>query len=128
MADFLIREHGFTRLYLERTSPTPSVEKSATNVSLPTAPKDSEANPLVFHDADDLLDFATTRWQERWVTSDVWDEFVLDVYLRRPWFVLISVDAPVSVRWERFKSRSVPCTSMIAQVHKLISLDAQRTI
>jgi len=58
-----------------------------------------------FADVDSLLDFVTKRWQERWVTTDIWDESVLDALLRRPFFLLVSIDAPVSVRWERFKAR-----------------------
>jgi dCMP deaminase len=52
-----------------------------------------------------LLDFVTLRWRERWVTTDIWDDRVVDALLRRPFFLLISVDAPVSVRWQRFKDR-----------------------
>lgn len=45
------------------------------------------------------------RWRERFVTTDIWDETVVDALLRRPFFLLVSVDAPVSVRWQRFKAR-----------------------
>lgn len=39
------------------------------------------------------------------MTTDIWDDRVVDALLRRPFFLLISVDAPVSVRWQRFKNR-----------------------
>jgi dCMP deaminase len=54
---------------------------------------------------DTLLEFVTLRWRENWVTTDIWDEKVVDALLRRPFFLLVSVDAPVSVRWQRFKDR-----------------------
>lgn len=60
---------------------------------------------LNFSDVDSLLDFVTLRWRERWVTTDIWDDEVVDALCRRPFFLLISVDAPVSVRWQRFKQR-----------------------
>lgn len=47
----------------------------------------------------------TLRWRERWVTTDIWDDSVVDALLRRPFFLLVSVDAPVSVRWKRFTDR-----------------------
>ena len=47
----------------------------------------------------------TLRWRERWVTTDIWDDKVVDALLRRPFFLLVSVDAPVSVRWQRFNDR-----------------------
>jgi dCMP deaminase len=59
----------------------------------------------IFLDIDSLLDFVTLRWRERWVTTDIWDDTVVDALLRRPFFLLVSVDAPVSVRWQRFKDR-----------------------
>lgn len=63
---------------------------------------------LSFKTADELLGFVTASWREHWVTTDIWDETVLDVLIRRPFFLLVSVDAPVSVRWERFKARYNP--------------------
>lgn len=53
-----------------------------------------------------LLDFVTKHWRSRWVTTDVHDEAVLDTLSRRPFFILISVDAPLTVRWQRYQRRS----------------------
>lgn len=39
------------------------------------------------------------------MTTDIWDDKVVDALLRRPFFLLVSVDAPVSVRWQRFRGR-----------------------
>jgi dCMP deaminase len=58
-----------------------------------------------FTSTEDLLDFVTKRWRERWVTTDIHTESILDKLLRRPFFILVSVDAPVSVRWKRFQAR-----------------------
>ena len=58
-----------------------------------------------FSTIDSLLEFVTKHWQQRWVTTDIWDENVLESLLRRPFFLLVSVDAPVSLRWQRFKER-----------------------
>lgn len=58
-----------------------------------------------FETTDDLLDFVTKRWRERWVTTDIHTESILDKLLRRPFFILVSVDAPVSVRWKRCQAR-----------------------
>ncbi len=54
---------------------------------------------------DDLLDFVTNHWRDRWVTTDLPSEAVLDTYARRPFFLLISVDAPITIRWKRFQAR-----------------------
>ncbi|KIW05641.1 hypothetical protein, variant 2 [Verruconis gallopava] len=105
IASFLAKHHGFKRLHLDRTSSTPAVEKSASNTTVPQNVEDEAEDVLSFQTADALLDYVTARWREHWVTTDVWDESVLDVLLRRPFFLLVSVDAPVTVRWERFKLR-----------------------
>src|SRR6266480_4234174 len=92
IADYLVREHYFKRLYLERTVPTPSVEKSATNASIPRTKLSIDGDVPRFEHVEALLDFVTKRWRQRWVTTDIWDGSVLDVLQRRPFFLLISVD------------------------------------
>ncbi|OAQ61749.1 deoxycytidylate deaminase [Pochonia chlamydosporia 170] len=53
-----------------------------------------------------LLDFVTLRWQHRFVVTDIPTEAVLDVFMRRPFFLLLSIDAPLTVRWRRFQQRA----------------------
>lgn len=106
----MVARLGFQTLHLVRTASTPLVEKSATQAPVPDHDytKGSEsADDTTFLAADALLDFATTRWSQRWVTTDIWDERILDSLQRRPFFILVSVDAPVSIRWKRFARRSV---------------------
>jgi dCMP deaminase len=102
-----VKEHGFKRLRLERTAGTPSVEKSASNAHVPHEDGADEVHAVTFQTAEALLDYVTARWREHWVTTDVWDEEVLDIFLRRPFFLLVSVDAPVTVRWDRFRARYI---------------------
>jgi dCMP deaminase len=103
----LEKELGFKRLRLKRTAPTPAVEKSAEETRVPSSQNiDDGDDGLHFEDAECLLSFVTANWRDRWVTTDIWDENVVDVLSRRPFFLLISIDAPVTVRWQRFKNRS----------------------
>lgn len=60
-----------------------------------------------FSELSGLLDFVTRRWRERWLITDISSEAVLDAFMRRPFFLLISVDAPVLLRWKRHRSRYV---------------------
>lgn len=60
---------------------------------------------ITFATSDKLLEHVTQRWRERWVTTDVMSKEVLDTYSRRPFFLLISVDAPLLVRWKRYQLR-----------------------
>ncbi|KAK2053615.1 hypothetical protein LY76DRAFT_629416 [Colletotrichum caudatum] len=59
---------------------------------------------LTFASAEALLDYVTTRWQSRFVTTDVHNEAILDVLSRRPFFMLVSVEAPLTVRHARFRA------------------------
>ena len=98
VAEYLVKHHAFKRLYITQTlSPLESensTEQNATYLSETT-----------FEDASSLLEYVTKRWQLRWVTTDVWNEDILESFIRRPFFLLIGVDAPVSLRWKRLKEK-----------------------
>ncbi|KAF2011891.1 hypothetical protein BU24DRAFT_375159 [Aaosphaeria arxii CBS 175.79] len=105
IASYLVEQHQFTRIALARSTSTPEVEKSASHTPVPSVATSSVSPEHTFNNVDALLDFVTLRWRERWVTTDIWDEQVVDALLRRPFFLLVSVDAPVSIRWQRFKDQ-----------------------
>ncbi|KAF2835110.1 hypothetical protein M501DRAFT_999397 [Patellaria atrata CBS 101060] len=107
IANYLVQQYKFRRLSLVRPSPTPSVEKTASGVRIPASNTSQDEGNLCFQTVDELLEFVTKRWQEPWVTTDIWDESTVDALLRRPFFLLVSVDAPVSVRWERLRQRCI---------------------
>ncbi|PNS16112.1 hypothetical protein CAC42_4513 [Sphaceloma murrayae] len=101
VADYLIEKHGFTPLSIERPASTPSVEKSASDTSLrSTSPK-----PLSFTTPEALLDHVTASWTTNFVTTSLYSQHILDVLSRRPFFILISVSAPITIRYLRFRAR-----------------------
>ncbi|KAB5554705.1 cytidine deaminase-like protein [Coniochaeta sp. 2T2.1] len=83
------------------TSPSPA----ANSRHLPLT-KIAKDKMLPFSSPDLLLDFVTKHWQERYVTADLPTEAVLEMYSRRPFFLLISIDAPLGVRFERFRAKT----------------------
>lgn len=88
VAQYLVDHHGFVELHLHQ-------EASACTLT----------NEHTFQTVSCLVDFVTKHWQQRWVTTDIYNESILDILARRPFFILISVDAPVSVRWKRFQHK-----------------------
>ena len=54
------------------------------------------------------MEFATRHWDERWVIADIQNERLLDNLLRRPFFLFVSIEAPTTTRWARFKSKYTP--------------------
>lgn len=126
VAQYLKEHHGFTQLYLRpqtttngdlifMSNGTPEIKQEEEKQQplkriVPKFNGEDEAashtpNEHIFNTTEDLLDFVTKRWLERWVTTDIHTESILDKLLRRPFFILVSVDAPVSVRWYRFQER-----------------------
>lgn len=101
--------HGFKHVSVEpNTAKTPQEQgigsEAETNVSNTHQNRPSRT-ALVFPTSDELLEYVTSRWRERWVTTDVMGKETLDAYSRRPFFLLISVDAPLLVRWQRYQKR-----------------------
>ena len=110
IADYFVEQHGFVRLNIARKSAIPASEKSISQApfsKLDTAIGKIDEQDQSFDTAESLVDYVTKRWYHRWVTTDVWDEGVLDQLLRRPFFILVSVEGPVSTRWRRFKRMRV---------------------
>jgi len=99
VAEYLIKSHGFLRLYLLHDT---SVSHPSYSPSIEDA---QDIGEKTFTNIESLLEFVTKQWNQRWVTTDVFNESVLENLLRRPSFILVSVDAPVSLRWNRFRQR-----------------------
>lgn len=109
MARYLVDHHGFKRVSVDpNASKVPqeqvNVSETENNVSNSHQRRPSRT-ALVFPTSDELLEYVTQRWRERWVTTDVMGKEALDAYSRRPFFLLISVDAPLLVRWQRYQKR-----------------------
>ncbi|KAK3710924.1 Deoxycytidine monophosphate (dCMP) deaminase [Vermiconidia calcicola] len=102
--DYLINEHDFKPLVLRRTASTPSVEKSASDVHVPGT-EDDDPSALFFPTVDALVEWVTKNWEGDYVTTCIYDEHIVEILSRRPFFVLVHVEAPISVRWQRFKDR-----------------------
>ncbi|KAL8923803.1 MAG: hypothetical protein Q9172_002984 [Xanthocarpia lactea] len=110
VATYLVECQGFSRLHLAPTESTTLSSSSAATTHHTTPSDPAKApEPEVFSKVDELVDYITKRWQQRWVTTDIWNETVLEKLLRRPSFFLVSVDAPLSLRWRRCRMR---CASL----------------
>jgi dCMP deaminase len=102
VAQYLIDHHGFERLHLQKLESESDSLETSDEDPLPLKGRQRLA-PHIFTTPDELLEYVTKRWQDRFVTTDISSEAVLDVFVRRPFFMLVSVDAPLTVRWNRFQ-------------------------
>jgi dCMP deaminase len=104
-AEYLVQHHGFLRLHLPSQIQLPHHASDDAKRLLPSVTDEKGTRGLTFPDVDSLLDFVTKRWREHWVLTDIHDEATLELLLRRPFFLLLSIDAPVSLRYHRFTER-----------------------
>ena len=109
-AEYLVQHHGFLRLHLpSQLSELPNHKADDAKRLLPSVTDEKGTRGLTFPDVDSLLDFVTKRWREHWVLTDIHDEATLELLLRRPFFLLLSIDAPISLRFCRFTDRYCAC-------------------
>ncbi|KAG9963559.1 deoxycytidylate deaminase, partial [Aureobasidium melanogenum] len=98
VADYLIKKHNFTPLTIKRNDEIPAIEKSANFAHWTSA-------ALEFPTALLLDQYVSENWRENYVLTTIWNEAILDTLAKRPHFILLSIDAPISVRWQRFRER-----------------------
>ena len=60
---------------------------------------------IIFRSVVEVMDYVTPRWCDRFVLTDIRESHVLEELTTRPFFTLISVDAPVYTRWARYQKR-----------------------
>lgn len=72
---------------------------------------------MSFYDAASMLDYVTGHWQQKFVTSDLHRKDDLEEFAIRPFFMLVSVDAPILDRYVRLNRYSL---EWIASVYALI--------
>ena len=130
IADYLIAQHGFSRLHLRHVHTTSAGNNNDDDalggVETPgtTPPDEDEAvsgvsngienlavnghgtGDVWFESMVEMTEFVTKRWRDHFVTVDIWTQEDLEVVAKRPFFLLISVDAPITIRWNRFTQRS----------------------
>lgn len=99
----------------------------------PRASDEQEGGCRTFASADDLLDFVMTdnNWARNFVVDELATQTAVDVLRRRPFFVLVFVDAPAGHRNRRADPRAGPDYSMLdliadddARFHDLALLNA----
>ncbi|KAH9997741.1 cytidine deaminase-like protein [Russula compacta] len=54
-----------------------------------------------FSSATELLEHVTRNWRHNFVTQDLRTEHIIEMFIKRPFFMLISIDGPLSDRFLR---------------------------
>lgn len=106
VAQYLVEHHGFNQIHLLDSEEAPSSTEDVVATATSNSARSRSQKQDFFTTAEELLDYVTRRWRSRFVTTDIPTEQVLDVFIRRPFFLLISIDAPLTLRYRRFQQRS----------------------
>ncbi|KAF8600834.1 hypothetical protein BDV93DRAFT_256045 [Ceratobasidium sp. AG-I] len=75
----------------------------------------ASGNTLTFNDFDSLLSYVTQNWRQDFVCTSLRTIPVLRKCAQRPFFLLVSADAPILTRWRRSIERSVGAAFSLEQ-------------
>ncbi|KAL7414264.1 cytidine deaminase-like protein [Mrakia frigida] len=113
IADWLVKNKDFTRVSIDQDD-----QPIASSSTSPSSP------PLAFPSALSLLNNATKSWRTNLVTTDLQTTDDLEEFLKRPFFLLVGVEAGALVRWDRFPASPSPPTAL----HDLFALANLRIV
>jgi hypothetical protein len=77
---------------LDSTAPSPISPRFQRNIP---------EQALCFASATDVLEHVTRNWHSNFVTQDIRTEWMIQIFTKRPFFMLVSVDGPISDRFRR---------------------------
>lgn len=80
--------------------------------------------PIMFQDNQALLDHATFNWRDNVVTLDLQTRQDLEIgFDKRPFFLLVGVDAPVMIRFRRMAARMQTFEHVLEDDKRQLSLE-----
>ncbi|KAJ1943540.1 Deoxycytidine monophosphate (dCMP) deaminase, partial [Linderina macrospora] len=110
VAQYLVNELQFTRLRIRADAP----------VFVAASTNDSQTE---FRSAKDMLTFTTPRWRTKYVTTDVTNPIDLYLLLKRPFFMVVGIDAPLGLRYRRYTERSLHQGEHMMSLEEFIAAD-----
>ncbi|KAG9314080.1 dCMP deaminase [Chiua virens] len=83
--------------------PETSERDSFLNMNSPSVPvfPNLISHPVTFASPEELLDHVTRHWRENFVTIDLTSSMFVGLFAKRPFFLLVNVNAPLLQRYHR---------------------------
>lgn len=108
IASHLANTHSFTRVYLasqlSESSDPSSLDKDRSEAGS-SSKAAAEASSLTFDTPTAFLDYATLHWRQHFVTTIRLSKKHLEAFRKRPWVLLVNVEAPLTWRFARCCAR-----------------------
>ncbi|ODN89187.1 dCMP deaminase [Cryptococcus wingfieldii CBS 7118] len=102
---YLEKKYGFQRLRFAKDQPKEE-DISGRIAKIDVNGDGQVAAAHTYANANDLLDFVTHNWLSHFVTTDLTSFDDVEPFVKRPFFLLVSVDGPLIVRYERERARA----------------------
>lgn len=99
VANLLTIHHGFVQLGLNRDSTEGTTTARSRSIEL-TGPPHKD-----FDTIEQMLDYVTLHWMDHFVTCDVHTVQGISILRKRPFFLLLSVESPMMMRYRRCVDR-----------------------
>ncbi|KAJ1675252.1 Deoxycytidine monophosphate (dCMP) deaminase [Spiromyces aspiralis] len=100
IVDYLVKREGFTEAF---------IGKKLTREYLAGKPNEQanqdQLKSVRFDSEQELLNYVTPRWREKFVTRDLDNTWAIQLFKQRPFFLLIAVNAPLRLRFSRKKQK-----------------------
>ncbi|KAJ3124599.1 Deoxycytidine monophosphate (dCMP) deaminase [Nowakowskiella sp. JEL0407] len=103
IAEYLVKYHSFTRIHID---PTLKEDYSTLNdlQALSIQPNPKQLN---FRTSEEAHNYVLKHWRQDFVLTHIVDWDLLRLLHKRPWFLLVTVEAPLSLRFKRYEKRQV---------------------
>ncbi|KAK9463008.1 cytidine deaminase-like protein [Lipomyces oligophaga] len=120
--------NGDTNGLIDRSAPSKSdkfmsseslTSSMTSEISSHTTFEQDEMPFLAFESAVELLDYATTRWRERFVTTNIDAIETFETLEQRPFFMLLAIQSPISARYNRYK-RSIDTEQALLSLENFV--------
>ncbi|KAF8913132.1 cytidine deaminase-like protein [Gymnopilus junonius] len=80
-----------------------------------------QSQALCFSSHTQLLKYVTENWRDNFVTSNLCTKELIEPFIRRPFFLLLSSDAPLLERFQRSKSYAdVPLQDFVEEDDRIV--------
>ncbi|KAJ1720580.1 Deoxycytidine monophosphate (dCMP) deaminase [Coemansia erecta] len=114
VANYLVRSRGFTRIHL--TGPLNAETATADDGS-------AEVTELTFKSAKKILEYITPRWRTNFVTTDVASPIDLYLLWKRPFVLVVGIDAPTGIRYRRYCIKQEASTKRALSLEQFVDID-----
>ncbi|KAJ2695799.1 Deoxycytidine monophosphate (dCMP) deaminase [Coemansia sp. IMI 209128] len=101
VANYLVTKLGFTRIYFVAGNLHSTATVNGNGVET-----DGEEQ-RVFTTAKHLINFITPRWRQNFVSTDITSPVDLYLMWKRPFVLVVGVDAPMGTRFKRYCAKAV---------------------